>query len=251
MTRREKLQEQYEDALFALLMDDFAVSEGKSAEEENERLKNDPSCAVPPEVRRRCLKMISRYFTKKSLYRTGNLLRRGFIKVAVVGMICTILVSTAFAISPSFRVRVLNFAIEVFDNKTEFSFLPSDEEDNTKNCIYVIEPKWLPMEYSLVDQTDSKFRSAKVYSSEEGVEISISVFSGENNVLGIDTESADTESVIIQNREGMISLKEGISHLVWGNEEEGYKVYIVMNSIEDSKIQELLFIAENLSIERK
>ena len=39
MTRREKLQEQYEDALFALLMDDLAVEEGKKAYEENERLK--------------------------------------------------------------------------------------------------------------------------------------------------------------------------------------------------------------------
>ena len=55
MTRREKLQEQYEDALFALLMDDLAIAEGKSAEEENEQLKNDPKYAVPPEVRQRCL----------------------------------------------------------------------------------------------------------------------------------------------------------------------------------------------------
>lgn len=40
MTRREKLQEQYEDALFALLMDDLAVEEGKKAYEENKRLKS-------------------------------------------------------------------------------------------------------------------------------------------------------------------------------------------------------------------
>ena len=47
MTRREKLQEQYEDALFALLMDDLAVEEGKKAYEENERLKADSSFEVP------------------------------------------------------------------------------------------------------------------------------------------------------------------------------------------------------------
>ena len=49
MTRREKLQEQYEDALFALLMDDLAVEEGKKAYEENERLKADSSFEVPSE----------------------------------------------------------------------------------------------------------------------------------------------------------------------------------------------------------
>ena len=41
MTRREQLQEQYEDALFALLMDDLAAIEGQAALEENERLKSE------------------------------------------------------------------------------------------------------------------------------------------------------------------------------------------------------------------
>ena len=34
MTRREQLQEQYEDALFALLMDELARSEGEKLLEE-------------------------------------------------------------------------------------------------------------------------------------------------------------------------------------------------------------------------
>ena len=37
MTNREKLQDQYEDALFALLMDDLAWREGVRLLEENER----------------------------------------------------------------------------------------------------------------------------------------------------------------------------------------------------------------------
>lgn len=49
MTKHEKLQEQYEDALFALLMEEFAAEEGKSALEENERLKCDPAFDVPPD----------------------------------------------------------------------------------------------------------------------------------------------------------------------------------------------------------
>lgn len=57
MTRREKLQEQYEDALFALLMDDLAVEEGKKAYEENERLKADSSFEVPLESRKRCVEL--------------------------------------------------------------------------------------------------------------------------------------------------------------------------------------------------
>ena len=43
MTKREQLIEQYEDALFALLMDSVAEEEGKQALELNERLKADPA----------------------------------------------------------------------------------------------------------------------------------------------------------------------------------------------------------------
>ena len=47
MTKREQLIEQYEDALFALLMDSVAEEEGKKAIELNERLKADPEAEVP------------------------------------------------------------------------------------------------------------------------------------------------------------------------------------------------------------
>ena len=50
MTRRENLRDQYEDALFALLMDDLAWQEGERLLELNERLKNDPDADVPEEV---------------------------------------------------------------------------------------------------------------------------------------------------------------------------------------------------------
>ena len=41
MTKRERLLEEYEDSLFALIMDEFAEEEGKRLLEENERLKQD------------------------------------------------------------------------------------------------------------------------------------------------------------------------------------------------------------------
>lgn len=43
MTRREELQEAYEDAMFALLMDYVAESEGEKALEENRVLQEDRS----------------------------------------------------------------------------------------------------------------------------------------------------------------------------------------------------------------
>ena len=62
MTNREKLQENYEDSVLALLMDEFAESEGRRYIAENERLRQEPEAAVPEEVERRALRFIGRTF---------------------------------------------------------------------------------------------------------------------------------------------------------------------------------------------
>ena len=65
MTRREKLEEQYEDAYFALLMDAVAEKEGARLEELNDQLNRDPTAAVPEEIDRRCRKVINRHFAEQ------------------------------------------------------------------------------------------------------------------------------------------------------------------------------------------
>ena len=58
MTQRERLVEQYEDALFALLMEDVMVREGERLEAWNRRLLEDPAAAVPESLDLRCRKAI-------------------------------------------------------------------------------------------------------------------------------------------------------------------------------------------------
>lgn len=60
MTRREMLVERYEDALFALLMNEVAEAEGRKALEENQRLCDSGEMVIPEEVHRRCLRTIAR-----------------------------------------------------------------------------------------------------------------------------------------------------------------------------------------------
>ena len=61
MTRRERLLEQYEDAFFALMMEDVMVREGARLESWNRRLLEDPAAAVPESLDRRCLQAIARF----------------------------------------------------------------------------------------------------------------------------------------------------------------------------------------------
>ena len=67
MTDHERLREQYEDALFALLMEGVAESEGEEALRLNEELKKDPNAEVPKDVQKRCEKTIRSAFAQKQL----------------------------------------------------------------------------------------------------------------------------------------------------------------------------------------
>ena len=60
MTRREKLYDDYENALFALLMDDVAAVQGEAARAENQRLKADPAAVVPGDLHARCVRTVRR-----------------------------------------------------------------------------------------------------------------------------------------------------------------------------------------------
>ena len=77
MTRQELLVEQYEDALFALIMDKVAEVEGQKAIEENQRLKASGEVAIPEELNRRCKQTIRCKTAEKHLKRYG----KGFGKV--------------------------------------------------------------------------------------------------------------------------------------------------------------------------
>ena len=59
MTRHERLLENYEDAYFALLMEDVAQVEGARLDQLNMELQNDPHTAVPEELTKRCLRTIN------------------------------------------------------------------------------------------------------------------------------------------------------------------------------------------------
>ena len=250
MTRREQLQEQYEDALFALLMDDLAATEGQAALEENERLKNDPEYAVPTDVRQRCLKTISRCCTKKTLRRTGRVLCRGFGRVAVMGMICMLLFTTAFAVSPTLRANTLNLVMEVFEDSTAFSFSSSDSGSPSFSEDFDVDVNvnWVPEGYTLVDQSEDKFLTSNCYRSETDDELLINVFKGRNGRLNIDTEDAQVEHLTIQGCDGLLVLKDGDAQLAWGNENGPYQVGIIAKNTEtEEDVQNLLKIAENLT----
>ena len=241
MTKHEKLQEQYEDALFALLMEEFAAEEGNSALEENERLKRDLAFDVPPDVRQRCLKTIAKTCTKQSLRRTGKSFCKVFTKVAVVATLCMLLFTTAIAVSPTLRANTFNLIISTFEDRTEL-WLENSTNDSGPDHVTA---GWLPDGYQLIEAENNAFQIRNVYKDQSGNSVFVNVLRNSSNVVGIDTEQADVETVNINGQLTMIIQKDNISQIVWANEILGYQVVV---RSEDLPSDTLMKIAEKLSI---
>lgn len=155
MKNREELIEQYEDALFALLMYDVAQAEGEEALRLNELLKEDPDAALPESLQRRCEKTIRNAFAKQNMKRAGRTAGKVIQRVSVAAMLVMLLFTTAFAVSEDFRIATLNAVIQVFDDRTRITFQGTSTVDRHSNASegldyqYNIALDWLPEGYEV------------------------------------------------------------------------------------------------------
>lgn len=242
MTKRELLQEQYEDALFALLMDELAVSEGIHALEENERLKNATNSEVPLDIQKRCLKRIASHFNKQRVHNAKRVTFRVINKVAIITLLGVVLFTTAFAASPTFRINTLNLAIEVFDDRTDFSFVSEANELQSFDNASII-ASWLPDGCTLESCNGGSKNLWNVYKTTNGGQLEITVYLGQSSVVGFDTENAYVEDIIVQGSDAMYVEKETVKQIIWADVAQGlvWEVYGIDISKED-----LSQIAENI-----
>ena len=236
MTRQELLVEQYEDALFALIMDKVAEVEGQKAIEENQRLKASGEVVIPEELNRRCKQTIRRKTAGKHLKRYGKGFGKVLNKVAIVALMALLLFTTAFATSESFRVKTLNFVMEVFDDRTEIKFVPKDTAAG-----------WLPEGFKLT-RTDA-LKANRVYeyaNSDNTAYIAVNIMEMTSVSMALDTEDAKTLSLQVQGEDAIMVDKGNIKQLVWKlhTDENRYCCVITENISEE----DMLKFAENILV---
>ena len=235
MTKHEQLYEDYENALFALLMANVAEEEGRKLLEENERLKNDPIAAVPETLDRRCHETIKRSFTKKRSQAPFRAVQKVVGRVAICILAAIILFSVAYAIFPEVRTKTLNLLIEVSDIATTLRI----SDDNAENVVVRYEVfgyniAAVPEMFTkLAEGSDSRTTWVK-YGNAEGAEIHISIGGSSSMKLNVDTEDADSvEKITIFEYDGLLIEKENRVHIVWGDTEQ--EVFVSIEGINSDK----------------
>lgn len=211
MTNHERLREQYEDALFALLMEGVAESEGEEALRLNEELKKDPNAEVPKDVQKRCEKTIRSAFARKQFRTTGRTAIRWLTRVAVVAVLGGVMFTAAFALSEDVRVATLNALIQVMDDRTQITFEGTNEGAKTAGnqssseiisgleYHYNIALEWLPDGYTIMSGSSDTNGDKIIYTDNNGSEIFISIdHYSPDLVYTFDSEDAEQKNIEVQ-----------------------------------------------------
>lgn len=219
MNRNDRLYNDYEDALFALLMDKVAQEEGAQLLEENERLKGDPSAAVPPELDKKSLETIRKTLAgrqRRHTHTVGWYLGR----LAIAILAALLLFAVAYAGIPDLRLKTLQMLIDSSDvsSRLSFAFGENNSNSGTEEHPQTLAGYTLPEiseSYVVVDQGETSRNAWIKYQHENGAEMRISINRASDNFLDVEAIE-DYEDIEIHGFSGKTYYdKDGAVYVTW------------------------------------
>ena len=246
MTKLEKLQQNYEDAAFALMMYHIAAQRGAEAVRENELLRADPETAVPPQLRQRCCRTIRRQFTRQQTQTVRRVLGRAVNRVAVAVLVMVLLFTTAFAASPDFRAHTLNLLVENFGDRTRFQLTETAAPTGLDS--YDIQAGWLPEGFVEEEELSGISHKGLKYRYDNEKLISVIVYDLMRKSVSIDTENTEASYIPIQNTSATLVQNGDSFQLAFIPNDISFMVIV---RSERFSLSELLLVAENIQISPK
>ena len=214
--KKQKLLEQYDDAAFALLMDEYAEEEGARLMAEFEAAQAAGQVPeMPAELDEQCRRMIRRDRAKKRGIRAARSFRKVAVKAAAAVLVFIGLMTTVVMSVDALRMPVLNFIIRHTDSSSIIDF---GENNNTHPSVNVF-PTELDLDgfvevYSdIIDGLPSC-----MYMNDEGDTIMFYMAPTEGK-HAFDSEDAIVEEIIFLDC-AAIYIREDIKHqLLWFDED--------------------------------
>lgn len=261
MTKREALEAQYEDALFALMMDEVARREGTRALEENAALLKDPAAAVPEPAARRCIQAVERRFSAQSLRGAGRTAKRLFTRVAVAATLAVLTAITAFAANEDFRVNTLNLMIEAGDVATRLTMTGEGGNSGATPSagstaptdgptFYGYHLSYVPEGFTISEEGETADYSWMEYMNSEGKTIYFQAGVGSNSVYNVDTEDAQSVTDMqLFGYNGLLIEKGNRIHAIWADTKQNVFINFICTGFSNEEATSLLNSIEFVEID--
>lgn len=214
--RTENLREQYEDALFALLMEEYAEENGEKLLDE---FNHSESTEMPAELDKECRKMIHQHFTRQ-INKTRICKALRLIGKSVATIFITLGLGTALIFSvDAIRVPVLNFLLNQrqgflqvtkYPENAGITMDPQDHLPQDPTSLGFLLPEGYDL-YKYTSKTSGTFFVCYTNESGDIVQLQTTLDDG---MFASDAENAEIESVTISGHEGTLVQKDGFA-LIW------------------------------------
>ena len=236
--KKQKLLEQYDDAAFALLMDEYAEEEGARLMAEFEAAQAAGQVPeMPRELDEQCRRMIRRDRVKKRGIRAARSFRKVAVKAAVAVLVFIGLMTTVVMSVDALRVPVLNFIIEHFDEYSSITFTDSTQpQTQTHNPAELFE-SIIPQDYTLVSQTITENLALIAYENNDLDTIQLCITPAEGEVR-LDTEDAIYSEVILYNYKAIL-LEENGYQVFWHDEKADVLYTVIATALTKEAILEI------------
>lgn len=245
MARQDEIHRQYEEAMFALMLDRVTEEEGQELLKQAERLNRDPTAAVPGELDQKCRRIIGKAGEKERWEHARRCTIKTLRRVVMVAILAGMLFAVAYATIPEVRVGVRNLVLTMNEDSTDLSLQPVglDDEEKEGNPLYRYTLPEVPKEFDrkIVCDEGSWYRMYCYETSEKDF-FRISLTQGDESTnYGIDTEDAIVTSIIMNGYKGICAEKNGTVQVAWADTER--MIFISLYSTELDK-ESVLKLAE-------
>ena len=210
--KKQKLLEQYDDAAFALLMDEYAEEEGARLMAEFEAAQAAGQVPeMPRELDEQCRRMIRRDSAQKRGRQAARRFRKVAVKAAVAVLVFIGLMATVVMSVDAVRAPVLNFFVQYFDTFASISTEDHPEANNTDPLIAL--EGLIPMDYIQTLHSVNANTVFTQYENADGEKISLDILSSGGSI-NIDTEDAECTEVFLGDYKALLIEKYGYQ-IVW------------------------------------
>ena len=253
MIGREALLEQYEEALFALLMESVAEAEGEKALAESRRLNESGEEIMPAETHRRCLRLIAQKMAGRNVRQFG----RGFVRAAgmaaTIALVAIMVFTTAFAAQESFQAKKPTFGYAMkFHKHTTVISLPASSaalSSGQRSPAPQFSVDWLPKGFE-PEKEEKSDSNVWIQYRRPNTEARI-VIAARNLLDGsanVNTEDARVSYRQLRGTEAMVvETPDSVCQILWAAEGKGDWLFCAVG--QNVELKTLLRVVESMVVE--
>jgi hypothetical protein len=206
--KKQKLLEQYDDAAFALLMDEYAEEEGARLMAEFEAAQAAGQVPeMPQTLDEQCRRMIRRNSAKKRGKQAARRFGKVAVKAAVAVLVFLGLVTTVVMSVDALRIPVLNFIVEQYEKYSSLQ-LNNDAQNTDANLANEYLLGLLPDDYYIISKTDDPIFKITMYENDIGDLVQFCI-TQTNGTYNIDTEDAIVSEIVLGDYKAILLEEDG------------------------------------------